>query len=199
MDALERNILKELKYGSKKAFEYVFKTHYDALCRYAREILRDEHQAEDVVTNLFVIIWDDRKKIDIHTSIRSYLYRSTYHACLNTLRKKKSENKYRDFFLHHTEFEKSHDYGSLSFPLSGIIEKELNGEIDKVINDLPPRCRKIFLMSRYDELSHQEIAEKLDLSVNTVKCQVMNALKKIQIALKDIIIFIMGFALTRLM
>jgi RNA polymerase sigma-70 factor, ECF subfamily len=146
MDILEKNVLKELKYGSKKAFEYVFKTHYDALCKYALVTLKDQHQAEDVVTNLFVIIWDDRKKIDIHTSIRSYLYRSTYHSCLNVLRKKKSENKYRDYFIHRTDFYKNHEYGSLSFSLSDIIEKEMNGEIKKVINDLPPQCRKILLM-----------------------------------------------------
>jgi RNA polymerase sigma-70 factor, ECF subfamily len=188
MENLEKRILKELKYGSKKAFEYIFKTYYSSLCRYAEEILKDRDQAEDVVETLFVIIWEDRKTSNIHTSFRAYLYRSTYNACLNIIRKKKSENKYRDFFIHHSDFSKTHDYGSLSFPLSGIIEKELNGAVEKVINDLPPQCKKIFLMSRIDELSHQEIADKLDLSINTVKSQIMNALNKIQLSLKDIII-----------
>jgi RNA polymerase sigma-70 factor, ECF subfamily len=99
MDNLEKRILKEMKYGSQKAFEYVFKTYYDPLCRYAEEILKDTNKAEDVVENLFVIIWEDRKKIDIHTSFRSYLYRSTYNACMNIIRKRKSENKYRNFFF----------------------------------------------------------------------------------------------------
>ena len=188
MDLREKKILLQLKYGSKKAFESIFSTHYLALCRYAQDILKDEDQAKDVVTNLFLTIWADRKKIEVHTSIRSYLYRSTYNACLNILRRKKSENKYRDFFLHHNEFAKNHDYGSLSFPLSGIIEKELNGAIDRAINDLPPKCRKIFLMSRIDELSHQEIADKLDISVNTVKCHVMNALNKIKVVVKNIVV-----------
>jgi RNA polymerase sigma-70 factor, ECF subfamily len=198
MDILEKNVLKELKYGSKKAYEYVFKTYYVALCRYASVILKDQRQAEDVVTNLFVVIWDDRKKIDIHTSIRSYLYRSTYNSCLNVLRKKKSESKYRDFFIHHADFSKNHEYGSLSFPLSGIIEKEMNGEIKKVINDLPPQCKKIFLMSREDDLSHQEIADELNLSINTVKCQIMNALNRVQVALKYIIMLIMASPFIRL-
>jgi RNA polymerase sigma-70 factor, ECF subfamily len=180
MENLENNILKELKYGSKKAFEFVFKTYYNSLCRYAEEILKDRDIAEDVVENLFVVIWEDRKKINIHTSFRSYLYRSTYNGCLNALRKKKSENKYRNFFMHHADFSKNHDYGSLSYPLSGIIEKEMNGEIAKVIDDLPPQCKKIFLMSRVDDLTHQEIADKLDLSINTVKSQVMNALQRLK-------------------
>ena len=188
MENLEKRILKELKYGSKKAFEYVFKTYYDPLCRYAEEILKDRDQSEDVVETLFIIIWEDRKKIDIHTSFRSYLYRSTYNACLNVIRKRKSESKYRDFFLNHADFSKSHDYGSSSYPLSGIIEKEMEGGIAKVIDALPPQCKKIFIMSRVDDLSHQEIADRLDLSVNTVKSQIMNALKKIQIALKNMMI-----------
>ncbi len=190
MENLEKRVLEELKHGSKKAFEYVFKTYYVSLCRYAEEILRDRQQAEDVVMNLFVIIWDERKKINITTSIRSYLYRSTYNACLNVFRKKKSENKYRDFFIHHVDFSKTHDYGSSSYPLSDIIEKELDVEIEKIIDDLPPQCKKIFLLSRVDNLSHQEIADKLNISVNTVKSQVMNALKRIQAALREIMSFL---------
>ena len=190
MENLEKSILKELKYGSNKAYEYVFKTYHELLCRYAEEILKDRDQAEDVVENLFVIIWEDRKKIDIHTSFRSYLYRSTYNSCLNVLRKRKSENRYRDFFLYHSDFSKTHDYGSLSYPLSGIIEREMDIRIAKIIDDLPSQCKKIFLMSRVDDLSHQEIADKLNLSVNTVKSQIMNALKRIQAALKQIMMIL---------
>ena len=188
MENLEKKILKELKYGSKKAFEYIFKTYYDQLCRYAREILKNDDQAQDVVENLFLIIWEDRKKLDIHKSFRSYLYRSIYNACLNVIRKRKSENKYRDFFIHHADFSKTHDYGSLSYPLSGIIEREMEEKLHEVFNELPPQCKKIFLMSRVDDLSHQEIADKLDLSLNTVKSQIMSALKRIRVALKDIIL-----------
>ncbi len=187
MENLDKQILKELKYGSKAAFESLFKIHYSPLRRYAEEILRDPDQAEDVVENLFVIIWEDRKKIDIHTSFKSYLYRSTFNACLNLIRKKKSENRYRDFFLHHAYFSKSHDYGSGSYPLSGIIEKEIDEKLESAINNLPPQCKNIFIMSRVDGLSHQEIADKLGLSVNTVKSQIMNALKKINVVLKEIL------------
>jgi RNA polymerase sigma-70 factor, ECF subfamily len=188
MDILEKRILTDLKYGSKKAFEYVFKTYYDPLMKYAEEILKNRDQAEDVIENLFVIIWEDRKLLDIHTSFRSYLYRSTYNACMNVIRKRKSESKYRDFFTHHTNFLKTHDYGSLSYPLTGLIEKEINSEISNIIDKLPPQCKKIFLMSRSDNLTHQEIAEELGISVNTVKCHIMNALKVLQVALKDLMI-----------
>jgi RNA polymerase sigma-70 factor, ECF subfamily len=188
MESLEKRILTELKYGNKTAFEYVFKTYFEQLYRYAQEILKDSSQAEDVVADLFVRIWEDRKKINVHTSVRSYLFRSTYNASLNVLRKKRSENKYRDFFLHHADFVKSHNYGSSSYPLSDIIEKEYNEKIEKVIDDLPPQCRRIFLMSRVEDLPHKEIAERLGISVNTVKSQIMNGLKKLQATIKDIIV-----------
>ena len=187
MENLDKQILKELKYGSKAAFESLFKTHYSPLLRYAEEILRDPDQAEDVVENLFVIIWEDRKKIDFHTSFKSYLYRSTFNACLNLIRKKKSENRYRDFFIHHADFSKTHDYGSGSYPLSGIIEKEMDEMLKNAIDNLPPQCKRIFIMSRVDELSHQEIADKLGLSVNTIKSQIMNAIKKITFVMKEIL------------
>lgn len=190
IDNREKQILKELKYGSKKAFEYIFKTYYNQLFRYAEEILKDREESEDVVESLFVRLWEDRKRIDIHTSIRSYLYRSTYNSCLNVIRKKKSRNKYRDFFIHHSDFSKTHDYGSSSYPLTGIIDKEFEEKIYKIIDNLPTRCKKIFLMSRIDNLSHKEIAEKLEISVNTVKSQIMNALKKIQSALKNMMIIL---------
>lgn len=193
MENIEKKILKELKYGSKKAFEYIFKTYYDQLCRYAEEILKDTEKARDVVENIFVLIWEERKMIDIHTSLRSYLYRSTYNSCLNLIRKKKTENKYRNFFLHHSDLSKTHDYGSSSYPLSGIIENELIDKLETIINDLPPQCRKVFLMSRHDGMSHCQIAESLGLSVNTVKAHIMGALKKIQYALKDIIISLLLF------
>jgi RNA polymerase sigma-70 factor, ECF subfamily len=180
MESIEKRVLNELRYGSKKAFEYVFKAYYNQLCRYAEEILGDSEQAKDVVENLFVSVWENRKKLDIHSSFRSYLYKSTYNLCLNEIRKKKNEDKYRDFFLRHTEVSTAHEYGSNSHPLSKIIEKELDAEIEKVIGELPPQCKKIFLLSRVDMLTHNQIAQKLDISVNTVKSQIMIALKKIQ-------------------
>jgi RNA polymerase sigma-70 factor, ECF subfamily len=187
MRDLEKKIIKELRYGSKIAFEYVFTTYYSSLCRYAEEMVHDNYQAEDIVTNLFVVLWDDRKNICIHTSLRSYLYRSTYNACLNAIRKKKTENKYKDYFIHHAEFSKNHDYGSSFYPLSEIIENELDNRLKEVIDNLPPRCREIFLLSRVEELSHKEIADELDISVNTVKSHIMNALKSIQSEIKNLL------------
>lgn len=194
MENLEKRMLKELKYGSKKAFEYVFNTYYSCLCRYAEEILKDAHQAEDVVVHLFVILWEDKKKINIHTSFRSYLYRSTYNACMNVIRKKKSENKYREFFLNHSDLSKTHDYGSSSYPLSGIIEKEMDEEINEVIGRLPQQCKKVFLLSRIDAYSHQEIADKLGISINTVKCHIMCALKRIKITLNGMMNILLLFS-----
>jgi RNA polymerase sigma-70 factor, ECF subfamily len=188
MDNPEKRVLSELKSGSNNAFECLFKTYYDPLCRYAYEIIKCPHQSEDIVENLFVKIWEERGNLSIHTSFRSYLYRSTYNACLNVIRKKKSENKYKVFFIHHCDLIKSHDYGSLSYPLSGIIEREMNGEIEKVIEKLPAQCKKIFLMSRTEELPLQEIADRLGISVNTVKWHIMVALKKIELVMKELVI-----------
>lgn len=190
MNELEERILLELQKGNQKALEDLFAAYFNLLCRYAEEILKDTQDAEDVVIHLFTILWEERNNINIHTSIRSYLYRSTYNACINVLRKKKTENKYKDFFIHHIAPSEFCTYESTYFPLYEIIDKELVEEYEKVINALPPECRKIFFMSRNDGLSHQNIAAELDISVNTVKSQIMKALKKIQSELKKILILL---------
>jgi RNA polymerase sigma-70 factor, ECF subfamily len=192
----EEEILEELRHDSRSAFEYVFKTYYASLCRYAEEILKDPQQSEDVVISLFLIIWDTRHKLTIHTSLNSYLYRSTYNACMNVLRKKKTEDKYRDFCIHHSDSSKTNDYGSSSYPLSDIVEKEMFDRIRMVIDSFSPQCKKIFLLSRVENYSHHEIAEKLDISVNTVKVHISNALRIIRTLLKDILyILVMGLSL----
>jgi RNA polymerase sigma-70 factor (ECF subfamily) len=99
---------------------------------------------------------------------------------MNYLRKQKNEQKYRDFFLHHLSPESSSLETNESYPLTSIIDRELEKEMHEVIESLPEKCRIIFKMSRFDEKSHEEIANEINVTVNTVKTQIVRALNKIR-------------------
>ena len=180
MDRLEKKILLDFKYGNKRAFEYLFKSYYKPLCNYAFQILKNQVYAEEVVEELFVRLWENRSKTDVQQSFKSYLYRSTYNSCMNYLRKQKNEQKYRDFFLHHLSPESTSLETNESYPLTSIIDRELEKEMHEVIESLPEKCRIIFKMSRFDEKSHEEIANEINVTVNTVKTQIVRALNKIR-------------------
>lgn len=185
MHNLEDRLIREIKEGSKKAFEYVFKTYYADLCKYAEELLKNSAQAEDVVINLFVVIWEDRERLYVRTSLKSYLYKGVYNSCLNVIRQRKSHKKYVDFFINHSS-DLNVKYGSGNYPLSDIIDREFQQIVENAIDQLPPRRREIFIMSRKKQLSHKQIASKLNLSENTVKSHIMNALKQLESVLKKL-------------
>ncbi len=137
--------------------------------------------AEDLVSDVLAKIWENPEKTDIHTSLKSYLYKSVHNSSVNYLQRQK--HKFRE--LDKETLEKINEMLTWEESPS---EKILNMELDEIIqgalDSLPPECRKIFIMSRQDGLSHKEIAEKLDLSANTVKVQIFRALSKIREILK---------------
>ena len=185
MTQLEKNIFDNLRMGDEKAFEYVFKTYYARLFNYAKNILRDNLEAEEVVEEAFIKIWENRAKINIDTSLKSYLYRSVYNLCLNQIKHTNVQNRYEVYFTHHILSDEQGQFTSNEFPQSRILEKELEDQIEQAIQSLPEHCRKIFLMSRYQELKNEEIAEKLGISINTVRTQISRALAKLRELLKE--------------
>jgi RNA polymerase sigma-70 factor (ECF subfamily) len=170
-----------LKTGDIRMFEDIYNTYYPLLLNYAENITKDTFMAEDAVSDVFLKLWEGRDNIEIESSLKSYLYKSVYNQCLNALKHIDIQNQYRDFFLHHPPiFEDGSDY-----PLSRIIENEIQTILQKTIERLPDQCRKIFIMRRYDGMKHEEIARELSISIHTVRTQIHRALEKLRIELKD--------------
>jgi RNA polymerase sigma-70 factor (ECF subfamily) len=162
--------------GTSDAFRKAFDTCYESLCRYAFTIVRDFDQAEDIVQSTFMKLWEKRTSLDITTSIRSYLFRAVYNQCLNHLEHRSIKVKYDAG----VKIEARRDEQQPE-----IFPDELDESIRKAVDSLPPQCRSIFIMSRYEELKYSEIAERLGISVNTIQNQVCKALKLLREALKD--------------
>ncbi|MBX2947225.1 MAG: RNA polymerase sigma-70 factor [Cyclobacteriaceae bacterium] len=164
--------------GDKNAFEMMFKSYYQPLCRYANTFVNDPEEAEEIVQGSFINIWEKRLAIDINTSVKAYLYRAIRNACLNALKHQKVKHLYAQNEVHTGEryFEASDE---------STLRDELETRIRKAIQVLPEQCRVIFQLSRFEELKYQEIADQLNLSVKTVENQMGKALKIMREQLRD--------------
>lgn len=172
----EQQIIAEMRLGRQDTFREVFDAHYEGLCRYAFTLLKDMDDAEDIVQAAFVKIWEKRAEIEIRFALRSYLFKTIYHQCLNQL-------QHREVQLKHQAYGQQEMKSEVA--LSVAFSDELEDNINNAINTLPPQCRAVFVMSRYEELKHAEIADQLGISVNTVQNQISKALGILRTALKD--------------
>ena len=193
MTSSEKEIILLLKRGDENAYRYLYETHYAILCRIAWEFVKDDFLSETIVGDIIFHLWEKRESLDIQTSLRAYLVRSVRNRCINYL---KQEYVAKETRLQPTDdFLQSEGLYSISddYPLATLLEKELEQKISQSIENLPDECRKVFEMSRFEHLKYLEIAEKLSISVNTVKYHIKNALSKISNDLNKYLITLLLF------
>lgn len=173
--------IKALSEGNHLVYEQLFDDIYEPLCRYAYSILRNMHDAEDVVQKTFCKLWDQRESLNIQSSVNSYLYRIVHNDCLNVIQQQTSHKEHNlNYFSTINETEDS---------ITDQIEvSELQQAIDKALSGLPPQCRRVFEMSRMEQLSYAEIAKQLNISTNTVENHISKALKLLRVELKDFLV-----------
>jgi len=158
---------------NKREFEILFREHFKELAGFANKYVGNVDVAKGIVHEVFMRLWEKREKIDTNQSVKSYLYTGVYNRSLNYIR----DNK---------KFDKSAEQGQIpeqkdNWDISNEMEAaEIQAKIDRTLSDLPEKCRRIFEMSRYEELKYKEIAEKLNISVKTVETQMSKALKALR-------------------
>lgn len=184
LNLAEHYLVESIKKGDQKSFEFLFKSYYSNLCKYARNIVHNEATSEDLVMDVFVKLWEAESKLVISSSLSGYLYQSVHNHCLNYLTRKHK----RFSELNSETIERLNDLiptDATSDPLELMNIDELTARVKQSIEHLPEGCRKVFILSRTEELSHKEIARQLGISENTVKVQVYRALIKLHILLKE--------------
>jgi RNA polymerase sigma-70 factor (ECF subfamily) len=182
----ELETVSRIRAGDVEAFSSLFRQYYEPLCFFGVRYLHDLQSAEGIVQDIFVRLWESRETLGIQSSLKSYLYASVRNACLNQLK--------HDGFSTPLDDEADRPDTEGLQPDLQLESTEIGEALTKAINTLAPRCRQIFAMAKYDDLSYQEIAEILDISVNTVKTQLKRALKTLSIKLQH---FQMLFFFTR--
>ena len=175
---LESELIERLKAGDELAFELFFRYYYAGLVVFARQIILDDADAEEIVQSFFVQLWEDRSRLRRAVSLKSYLFTSIKNRSLNYLKSKGIKEK-----IHSQIKTKLED--DFLFQPDVFVASELQSEIEKAILKLPNRCREIFLKSRIDGTPNAEIAVELDISKRTVETQVSKALRILRVELKD--------------
>ncbi|MFK7808116.1 MAG: RNA polymerase sigma-70 factor [Saprospiraceae bacterium] len=161
----------------KAAFEKLFKSHFAHLCNFAGQYVADRDAARDICQKVFILLWENREKIDTNQNVRSYLFTAVKNRCLNYIRDQK---KYRSHVL-------DIDIQDIdqSFEEDQFAVEDLQNKIDKALDALPEKCRQVFEMSRYEEKKYQEIADELSISKKTVEAHMSRALRSLREDLKD--------------
>jgi RNA polymerase sigma-70 factor, ECF subfamily len=159
----------DIKRGDIKVFSKVFRYYYPLLCNYANIFCKNHSISEEVVQEVFINLWENRKSITIKTSLEKYLYISV---------KNRSYNYFRDNFkLILSEI----DGIEIPYNPNGYLEfNELKKICEKAIDELPLKCKEIFMLSREEGLSYRQIADMKGISYKTVENQLGIALKKLR-------------------
>jgi RNA polymerase sigma-70 factor (ECF subfamily) len=188
MEHADQQLIIGLQNGNLAAFEELYKQYYIFLCLVAGHIVRDPSDAKEIVSDVFIKLWNIREKIEINTSVKGYLIKAVRNTSLNYLIQKRQNRDLTDR-LDDPEYQ-LHAWSS-DYPMGRLFEEDVRNILNQSIDSLPDACREIFQLSRYEELNYCEIAEKLGISVNTVKTQLKIALSRLRSALKDyLLIFI---------
>lgn len=169
--AMDLNYAEKIREGNVSAYSALFRKYYEPLYRFAGRYVKDPQIAENLVQDVFVIIWSKRENWHITSNVKSYLYTAVRNHALNFLK--------RDKRL--LNMEEGTDYADSDIrpPDQELMDKEMATAVHNAINKLPPRCRQIYVMHRYDELKYTEIAEILSISINTVKTQMKRAMQSL--------------------
>lgn len=185
-----QQLINDIKQGDITAFEELYRQYYIFLCLIAEHIVRNSSDAEEIVSDVFVRLWNIRENIEITTSIKAYLVKAVHNTSLNYIEHHRISNTLTDSLC-------NSDYKLLAwdsdYPLGQLYEKEIMDILDHGINTLPDACREIFILSRNEGMTYCKIAGKLGISVNTVKTQMKIALARLRENLKDYLMILLFF------
>lgn len=169
--------------GTEASFSKAFRQLYAPLVRYACMQQKDQDEAEDIVQQLFVKLWQQRSSIQPE-NLRSYMYRSVYHECINRARHSEIKATYMEHNAR--KLQEGHQNSA-----ENIEKKELELKVQQAIDALPEQCGKAFKLSRHHHLSYAEIATVMDISIKTVENHMGKALSIMRSKLADYLISIL--------
>lgn len=167
-------LVKLLKKGDMSAFDAIYERYCKRLYGFVFRYIKQEVDAEEIVQEVFIKIWESRKIIDSYSSFESFIFTIAYNSTISLLRKRVTEKKYLEQIKYRQQINNSEDI------INEIHYNEMNERVKSLLNQLTPRQKEIFILSREEGLSHEEIAKKLNISSNTVKNHLVSALAYIK-------------------
>lgn len=177
------------KAGNEKVFEKIFKERYNALAGFCYQFIKDEDKARSIAQEAFIRLWINRGKIEKQNGVFAFLYTAAKSECLNYLRHQKVISRYADQWTEKLERDFNHSVlESFNF---GVLEfEELEKSIARAVEELPERCRMVFVKSRLEGKKNQEIADEMGIALKSVEASMTRALKILREKLSDFLVLI---------
>jgi RNA polymerase sigma-70 factor, ECF subfamily len=169
----DEELMQEIKADNMFAFDILYNKYCKRVYKFAFSILKSAEEAENLVQDVFLNLWENRNNVVKNSSIKSYVFTITYNSSISILRKKVRESEY-------VEYLKSLQEGIEEPVDTGYEYQELTNKLEKIINELPQRQKEVYLMHRIEGLKYMEIAKILKISVNTIENHISRALKTIR-------------------
>ncbi len=179
----ERNLIFRLSEGDETAFEILFRHYYPGLVIYASKFVQDSTEAEEIVQEFFIRLWEKHHTVKLSPTLKSYVFQSVKNSSLNFIRDKKVSLPIIEELIHRSG-------SALIFNPDLYVASELQQKIESAVSNLPVKCREVFLMSRFRNMKNDEIAQELNISKRTVETHISNAIKVLKTELKDFLILL---------
>jgi RNA polymerase sigma-70 factor (ECF subfamily) len=189
-------LVRMLKQRNTEAFRTIYDMYYSRIQVYCSGYVSERSIAQEMTQDTFIKLWEKSDLLPDDTMFQPLLYRIARNNCLNYLKHLKVTDKYQKFQAHRKADIELNIYALTDESAQMVISAELESRILRVIDSLPPACKKVFELSRMEEKKYSEIAEELGIAVKTVENQIQKALKKLRKELKEylpILIFLHFF------
>ena len=176
----------QIQQGNEDAFEALFLRHYPALCAYAR-LLVEPGDGQEIVTDLMVWLWENKEMQAFETSLKSYLFKAVKNRCLTHINRNEDKQRIEKMIFDNLQSQ----YDDPDF----YVMQELTEKIEEALARLPENIREAFELNRFQNLTYNEIAERLGVSPKTIDYRIQQALKQLRIDLKDYLPVLLSFLL----
>jgi RNA polymerase sigma-70 factor (ECF subfamily) len=185
LENLQMDIV-NLHNDKKSDFSRVYSIYFPKLVRFAREFVLSTEDAENIIQDIFIYLWEHQEILGSLSNLNAFLFVLVKNRCIDFIRQKKLVERKRE------EFEMVMDkelqlkmYALQQFDENALSADDIEVILNNAINSLPEKCREVFILSRMEGLKYREIAERLNISTKTVENQIITALRKLRVELKD--------------
>ena len=168
VNAFEQLLLEKLAESDPNAFSYFFELYYKDLVMFAFTFTKDSDDAEEAVQEVFVRLWEKRRELSLHGSLKSYLLKSVQNYCLDEIRRRNVREQFAgEMDIQSLCVNDTEDY---------ILYTDLLNRLDQLLAQMPDEVALTFRLNRFDGMKYQEIAQQLNVSVRTVESRISKAL-----------------------
>jgi RNA polymerase sigma-70 factor, ECF subfamily len=186
MKDIDGFLVDELIKSNERAFEKIFNDNYLNLCRFANSIVHDEDSAQNIVQQVFINLWENRKSLNHIDHLSPYLTTSVRNNCINFIKREK-RNMNLSAIPVNFQFENTTE--------NQVSIDEFEEHLFIVLSELPERCKLAFEYSRFDKLTNKEIAQKMNITIKGVEALISRSLKQLRVSLAE---FLPSSGITRL-